>query len=355
MIKTYGFGMLLFLLGIYSCSSSQHKSKLLSELISGNINECLIPSKPSLRGVDILNNKIVWISGSKATFARSIDGGKTWNNGKIGNDTLLDYRDIHAFSAESAIAVSAGTPARIYKTVDGGKSWSLRYENTDSLVFFDSFDFCDDMHGIACSDPVQGNFLFIMTNNGGFTWYPVNVNSLPKPSGHEAGFAASGTSVVCSINGVIMFGTGGDVARVFRSEDYGNTWEALQTPIKVGDASYGIYSICPLDDNSYIITGGSWQKPDEAIDNVAISTDSGKSWSLTKAFPSGFRSCIKYLPRLKSIVTCGSNGVDISMNMGKLWEKTLMKGYNAVDISKSEDFIVFVGSEGKIAWVSIKK
>ncbi|RPH34218.1 MAG: photosystem II stability/assembly factor-like protein [Bacteroidales bacterium] len=346
----------LFLLtfALFSCTSSKQKNDLLDKLVFGNVNEYTIPNKPSLRGVDILDAQIVWVSGSKGTYARSTDAGITWKVGNINNDTLLDFRDIHAFSAESAIAISAGSPARIYKTVDGGQTWNLKYENTDSLVFFDSFDFCDANRGLACSDPIRGNFLFIKTTNGGETWDTISYNLLPKPLSIEGGFAASGTSVICTANGTILFGTGGTEARIIRSNDYGNMWEAFKTPLMAGEPSNGIYSIGAIDEKSFIIAGGCWQKPDEAINNVAISTDSGKSWSLTKTFPSGFRSSIKYLPSSKSIVTCGTSGVDISMDIGKTWKKTPLHGYNAMDISNTDDFIVLVGSQGKIAFASLK-
>lgn len=347
----FKFLLFLLLLATSACRFTSQKGEIVEALKSGGVNKISISGKPSLRGVDVVDKNIAWVSGSKATFARSIDGGKTWLSGKIGNDTLLDFRDIHAFSAESAIAISAGSPARIYKTVDGGKTWDLRYENTDSLVFFDSFDFCDEMHGVACSDPVNGNFLFIMTNNGGMTWYPIDTTILPKPQGHEAGFAASGTSVVCSLDGTILFGTGGDAVRTIRSGNFGNTWDALQTPIKSG-ASYGIYTICPIENSSYIAAGGCWEKPDEAIQNVAISSDAGKNWTLTKTFPSGFCSCIRYLKKSKSIVTCGTNGADMSKDMGNTWEKLPIKGCNAFDVSDDEAFIVFAGSKGDIAFIS---
>ncbi|MHC1703290.1 MAG: WD40/YVTN/BNR-like repeat-containing protein [Tenuifilaceae bacterium] len=343
----------LFVFIAFSCAPSKPKSDLLDNLKEGKHSNFILSGEPSLRGVDVLDDKIVWVSGSKGTFARSIDAGLSWQSGTINNDTLLDFRDIHAFSAESAIAISAGSPARIYKTMDGGISWILKYENTDSLVFFDSFDFYEN-RGFACSDPIRGNFFFIKTNDKGETWDTVSYNGLPKPLDIEGGFAASGTSVVCSANGTVLFGTGGSEARIIRSNDFGQSWEAITTPIKAGEASYGIYSIATLDDQNYIITGGCWQKPDEAIDNVAIYNDSNKRWSLTKTFPSGFRSCIKYLPSSKTIITCGTNGVDISIDMGDSWIKTQLPGFNAIDVSINDDFIVLVGSRGKIAFASSK-
>lgn len=348
----YRISFFLLLIILASCSS---KNDILNKLKLGQVSEYSISGQPSLRGVDVLDSKVVWISGSKGSFARSLDAGNTWKIGKINNDTLLDFRDIHAFSAESAIAVSAGSPARIYKTVDGGDTWNLKYENTDSLVFFNSFDFCNINRGIACSDPIRGNFFFIKTENGGESWDSISFNNLPKPLSVEGGFAASGTSVLFSSNGTILFGTGGAEARIIRSDDYGQSWEAIKTPIKAGEASYGIYSIGSLNDNTYIITGGCWKNKNEAIDNVAISTDSGKSWRLTKTFPSGFRSSISCFHHTQTIITCGTNGVDISVNMGEAWEKLPLPGYNAMDISVDEDFIVLVGSQGKVAFVSSKR
>ena len=32
----------------------------------------------SLRGLSVVNNKIIWVSGSKGTVGKSIDGGTTW-------------------------------------------------------------------------------------------------------------------------------------------------------------------------------------------------------------------------------------------------------------------------------------
>lgn len=344
----------LFALVLVACTQSTPKSYLLDSLNEGKINNYVLPGEPSLRGIDVLNDQVAWVSGSKGTFARTIDAGQTWHSGKINNDTLLDFRDIHAFSDKSAIAISAGSPAKIYKTTDGGLTWILKYENRDTSIFFNSFDFCDEERGIACSDPIHGNFLFITTQNGGESWDTIDIDILPKPLNPEGGFAASGTSVVFTSEGNILYGTGGKEARIIKSSDFGKTWEAIISPIKAGESSYGIYSVGSINANSFIITGGCWQNPTEAIDNVAISSDKGKTWRLTKSFPSGFESCVKYLPKSKSIIVCGTNGVDISTNLGDKWSKTLLQGYNAMDLSDNENLLVFVGSKGRIAVISSK-
>lgn len=334
-----------YFITLISCSGS--KGDLVERINTADITVYTVEGEPSLRGVDVLNDKVAWISGSKGTFARTVDAGKTWHVGKINNDTLLDFRDIHAFSDVSAIAISAGSPARIYKTIDGGLTWNLKYENKDSLIFFNSFDFCNSLKGIACSDPIRGSFLFIETQNGGETWDTVDFNAIPKPLNPEGGFAASGTSVVFTPEGDILYGTGGVEARIIRSSDFGKSWEAIKTPLMAGE-SYGIYSIGQISKNSFAIAGGCWQKVNEAKENVAITTDSGKTWTLTKTFPSGFESCIKYLPKAKVLIVCGTIGVDYSSNIGETWIKTELKGYNAMDFDVSEKFGVFVGSKGTV-------
>ena len=348
--------ILVFILSVglfISCETSKKQSKLIEKLSIGDYKEYIVSGNPSLRGVDVVDDKIVWVSGNNGTYARSIDAGDSWKCGKINSDTLVDFRDIQAFNAESAIVASAGSPAKIYKTSDGGNSWRLVYENCDSSIFINSIDFYDSKNGYAWSDPINNEFFVIRTIDDGETWDTIDVKKLPKPLYKEAGFAASGTSIISNCDGLVILVTGGNKARIIQSCDYGSSWEAIDTPIKVGDSSFGIYSIGAIDDKTFVVAGGSWQKPDEANSNVAISKDGGKNWLLTKSFPSGFRSCIKYLNMAKILLTCGTNGVDISTNLGDSWEKTTLGGYNTLDFSPDEKFLVFAGSNGKIAFFKL--
>lgn len=347
MVKIKIACLFISLIALISCNSDT--SGLLLILKSGKVKESVLHDKPSLRGVFVLNGKVAWVSGSKSTYARTTDGGNSWQTGKVCNDSLIDFRDIHAFSSESAIVASAGSPARFYKTTNGGKTWKLTYENRDSSIFINSIDFYSSSNGYAFSDPIKRRFFVIKTSDGGETWDTITPESLPAPLTAEAGFAASGTSIISKDDGFVAFVTGGSKARIIRSKDYGITWEATETPIKTSGSAYGIYSIGSGSQETLIVAGGCWQKPDEGVDNLAISFDSGTTWNLTATFPSGFRSSVKYLTLSKAIITCGTNGVDLSENMGKTWMKLPLNGYNAMDVSSSEDLIVLVGSNGRIA------
>jgi hypothetical protein len=63
----------------------------------------------------------------------------------------LDFRDIRAFDADHAVALSIGPgdASRIYRTADGGAHWQLTFRNTDGNAFYDCIAFFDHQRGLA--------------------------------------------------------------------------------------------------------------------------------------------------------------------------------------------------------------
>ncbi len=245
----------------------------------------------SIRGLSVVNDSVVWISGSKGSYAKTSNGGKNWHWDSIPSATDLDFRDIQAFDENTAIVLSAGLPARVYKTVNGGKSWELKYSDTTSGVFFDSMDFWNDTSGIALSDPLTDGCLMIETHNGGESWNRIPANNFPKMKDGEAHFAASGTCVVAAGDKGICFVSGGSAARVFISNDGGKSWKVSQTPMLQGQSSQGIFSVDIFNEKIACIVGGDYQVPENNINTCAITNDGGKTWKLAEVFPSrGFNS-----------------------------------------------------------------
>jgi photosystem II stability/assembly factor-like uncharacterized protein len=154
-----------------------------------------LESKSNIRGLSVVNNDIIWVSGNNGFVEQSIDGGKKWSVKKIPHADSTDFRDIEGLDEKIAIVMNAGSPAVFYKTTDGGVNWKVVYQNDDKKIFFDGMDFWDDKKGLAFSDPIDGKLFILETNDGGKSWKEIPAKDCPQMQDGEAGFAASGTSI----------------------------------------------------------------------------------------------------------------------------------------------------------------
>src|SRR5687768_3314223 len=91
----------------------------------------------SMRGVSVVDDRVVWASGTAGSVLRTTDGGATWQLRAVTGADSLDFRDIEAFDSLTAYVLSAGEDGRIYRTTDGGASWHLQFRNTGKGAFFD--------------------------------------------------------------------------------------------------------------------------------------------------------------------------------------------------------------------------
>src|SRR5580693_6676494 len=187
-------------------------------IASGHWQRQTIKSDADFRGVCAVSPKVAWVSGTKGTYGRTIDAGKTWSVGRVNGAGKLDFRAVEAFGESTAYLLSAGPgeDSRIYKTTDGGKTWALQFKNSEPMAFFDAIAFWDDKNGIALSDPVKGQFPLVVTEDGGTIWKRLPEKCLPAALPNEGAFAASGTCLVTHGENDVWFCTGGaKSARVF--------------------------------------------------------------------------------------------------------------------------------------------
>jgi len=301
------------------------------------------------RGLCAVSSTVAWASGTRGTYTRTTDGGKTWRAGTVPGAGELDFRDVDAFDEYTAylLSIGKGESSRIYKTTDGGAHWTLQFTNKTAEGFFDAMAFWDRDHGIAMSDPVDGHFLIITTDDGGRTWNQVPASNLPPAVKGEGGFAASGTCITVQGKSNVWFASGGSVARVFRSTDRGRTWQVTTTPITSGTESAGIFSIAFKDAWNGIITGGDYRKPEEATNNVATTADGGRTWKLAQgARPKGYRSAVAYVPGFV-LVAVGTSGSDSSKDGGNNWTALDQENYNSVSFAAGAGWAA--GPRGRIA------
>jgi len=306
----------------------------------------------SIRGLHAINEDIIWLSGSGGTVAKSIDKGVTWEILPVGGGEGLDFRDVHAFDQDNAVIMSsgAGSKSKVFKTTDGGASWTVVHANTDKDGFFNGIAFWDDQHGVLAGDPVDNHLYISTTSDGGSTWTKVHKSRLPEMEYQEYSFAGSGTHVVIYEEGQVWIGTGGKTARVFYSQDWGETWNVANTPINQGKSSTGIFSLKFKDHSFGIAVGGDYNRTSDARNNVILSRDKGVTWSLIPEHME-FRSCVDYVDGF--FIAVGSAGSSYSHNDGTSWHPIDVMGFHTLSIGGSKKAIWAAGDDGKVAKLNI--
>ena len=193
----------------------------------------------------------------------------------------LDFRDIHAIDAKSALVMSAGPGAlsRIYRTDDGGAHWRLLATNQFPEGFWDAMAFWDAQNGIAVRRSGQGPLPDLRHCRRRRTWRQLEGKGLDALE-NEGAFAASGTclSVAGASDAWIVTG-GAQSSRVFHSSDRGASWQAAALPIPAGAAARGAFSVGFHNARVGMAAGGDYKEPTLAAINGARSEDGGATWT----------------------------------------------------------------------------
>lgn len=273
-----------------------------------------------MRGLFMVDENVAWASGTNGIVrCTGTSEARGWVVYEDTSWSDLDFRDIHAFNIKEAIIMSSGDGCKMYKTKDQCKSWELVYENNTEGIFFDGMDFWDDKNGIAFSDPIDNQLFIITTNDGGNTWGEITNISIPNILVGEAGFAASGTGITCVGDSTVYIGTGGGaLSRIFKSEDRGKTWNAVNTEMRSGEAS-GIYAMTFIDKNRGVAVGGNYLDSSSTKGNCIITINGGDTWITPQVPPKGYKSCVAYNDDGVLIAT-GRTGVDVSFDNGYIWK-----------------------------------
>lgn len=320
------------------------------------------------RGIAVLSDQQVWLSGSKGTVVKTNDGGAHWDTLSPKGYEKYDFRDIHVFSEKEIVVMASGRGGLVLKTKNGGKTWKEVFKDTSSRVFLDGMDFEGKM-GKIVGDPVkdskynsienrtsQPEFIVLTSYDKGDLWeiekfiscnycYPSDNRYLPLDE-NEALFAASGTSVIFKKSRLKIITGGSYETRYLDGIYYSKPPVVALLPVKNGPAS-GAYSMA-ISNELIIAVGGNYTRPNSSDSCSAYSGDGGITWKLSDKQPAGYRSCVAIHP-LKNIAVCtGTNGSDFSTNNGQTWEKITLEntGFNACMFS--ENFIWFAGNKG--AW-----
>ena len=309
--------------------------------ISQSVKTLTSGQKTSMRGLSVVSDKVVWVSGSAGTVGRSIDAGLTWKWMIVKGFEKNDFRDIEAFDAQTAVIMGISDPAYILKTVDGGDNWKVVFENKTKGMFLDAMEFWNEQSGIVIGDPIDGKFYIARTFDGGSSWMDIPKENYPLADSGEACFASSGTNVRKLSKQEAVFITGGLTSHLMRRN------HKILLPIVQGTSSTGANSIAIKDFKTMIVVGGDFNAKDTIYKNCFITQTSGKTWTAPTTPPNGYRSCVEYLSGEKWI-TCGLNGVDYSADNGKNFQWISKEGFHVVRKAKKGKAVYLAGSGGRI-------
>lgn len=298
-------------------------------------------TKISLRGLSVVNDEVVWVSGTEGTVGRSIDGGETWEWKTVKGFEKADFRDIEAFDKNTAIIMGIADPAYILKTTDGGQNWKVVFTDTTKGMFLDAMEFWNEQSGIVIGDPLGDKIFIARTFDGGETWRGLPVSNIPTADKGEAFFASSGTNVRKLSKQEAVFVSGGLRSRLFIRD------KKIDLPLIQGKESTGANSMAVKNKKTMIIVGGDFNAKNDTVKNCVISLDGGQSFTSPVAGPHGYRSCVEYLGKTNWI-SCGLNGVDYSSDEGQNWSWISRESFHAVRKAKKGKAVFFSGGGGRI-------
>ncbi|MEP7371955.1 MAG: YCF48-related protein [Chitinophagaceae bacterium] len=305
--------------------------------------------KTSLRGLSVVNDNVIWVSGSNGIVGRSNNAGKNWKWMTVNGFEKTEFRDIEAFDGNTAIIMGVGEPAYILKTTDGGENWKVVYENKTKGIFLDAMDFANGHEGIVIGDPIGGKVFIAKTSNTGNTWEQMTEDEkLPTADKGEAFFAASGSNVRLFVNKDYFIVSGGTRSRLFTNI------KATYLPLVQGKETTGANAIDIFDNgvprkpgSRMIVVGGDFAADSSTEKNCFYSLNGGRTWMAPDTPPNGYRSSVEFLSK-KDLLTCGLNGVDYSGDGGKNWKWISKESFHVCKIAKAGTTVFLAGNNGKI-------
>ena len=309
---------------VFACSGQARPTPPARLLLAPQVTVQESGTNALLQAVSVVDARIVWVSGHRGTFARTLDGGATWQSSRVPGADSLEFRDVHAVSADTAYLMSAGSGAlsRVFKTTDGGRTWTLQHLNAEPEAFFDCFAFWDSRRGVLFSDAVRGEHMVLTTNDGGASWVRAPSARLPPAAAGEGSFAASGTCVTALGARSAWIGTGNaSPARVLRTTDGGQSWSAAAVPVASGEAA-GLASVIFRDSLHGVALGGEIGRGTARGDYVARTDDGGRTWTIAgRPTFAGAVYGAAYAPGAPTptIVAVGPRGTDLSTDDARTW------------------------------------
>jgi hypothetical protein len=229
-------------------------------------------------------------------------------------------------------------------------------------MFLDAIHFKDANNGLVVGDPIGNTIFLLNTHDKGEHWKEVPAGYFKTPLEKGEAFFASSSSNIAQLNREDFLVSGGRRSRLWINGS------AMDIPILQGGTSTGANSMAiSPNGNSIMIVGGDFMKDTSRIENAVglklmvepnsdqKSQSKRKSrWVIDKTIghPNGYRSGVEFISN-NILVSCGTSGVDISINKGQSWELISTESFHVVRKQPNTKSIFLAGGGGRIGYYSI--
>ncbi|HHY08636.1 MAG TPA: hypothetical protein GX530_09000 [Corynebacteriales bacterium] len=188
--------------------------------------------------------------GDRGHILYSDDEGKQWLQARVPSQQLLTA----VYFVDDRNGWAVGHDALILVTRDGGATWARQYDDIEQESPLLDIWFKDQNHGYA----VGAYGMLLETKDGGKDWQRID-----ERLDNEDGYHLNAISAVSDAGIFIV----GEMGVMFRSTDWGESWETLESPYQ--GSLFGI------------VAG---QQPDSLLvyglrGHIFRSNDFGESWS----------------------------------------------------------------------------
>jgi photosystem II stability/assembly factor-like uncharacterized protein len=324
---------LLFIINIFLSLSGQ--AQILQLLNTGRT--------VSFRGLSVVNDEVLWVSGSEGTVGVSINGGASWKWINVPHYEKSDFRDIEAFSERDAVVMGITEPAVVLYTTDGGNSWKKAFEDSSKTAFLDAMDFSGNL-AILVGDPVGKHIFIAESTDRGKSWViSAPSHKVPSEDG-ESFFAASGTNIRYLPDRSCVMVSGGRKSCFY----FGTSRVPLL--ISQGKETTGANSVAinPVNRNQAFVVGGDFKDDTVQSGNSVLIQINPFVQKAPVIPPHGYRSCVEYITE-NQMICCGTSGVDVSADGGLHWKLISDKSFHVCRKSKSGNTVFLAGGHGVIA------
>jgi photosystem II stability/assembly factor-like uncharacterized protein len=238
------------------------------------------------------DKNIGWIIGYDGTIKVTADGGNTWEPQQ--SSVSANLWDISFINNSQGWICGANNT--ILKTSSGGKTWINISPSSPENKIYVTIKFVDEKNGWT-----SNNFGEILrTTNGGLSWDM-------KKSGHIGG------SRLSVINAQTVYALSGKLYKTF---DGGKTWDSVEVSVP---KNYRASEMCFTNINGgFVVTENGTGGMMITEYPVVMTSDGGKTWTLSEYLKDGGMSCIYFVNENIGWIA-GSQNIYKTIDGGKNW------------------------------------